>query len=89
LRNKFDEPHQTPIFLHLLPVEEAPIYLLNNICVFYLNINENVGSGKLRQMSEYAIPHGEHYHSYILRERYRSATGLISKMLSRLFPHPQ
>jgi hypothetical protein len=39
-------------------------------------------------MSENPIPHGEQYHSCILKERYRSATGMMSKMLSRLFPLP-
>jgi hypothetical protein len=70
----------------------------SSICEFKdkYYINHNVGSGDLRQMSEYPIPHGRQYHSCILRrwrpaflhpkERYRSATGLMSKMLSRLFP---
>jgi hypothetical protein len=59
---------------------------------------EFVGSGDLRQMSEYPISHGEQYHSCILKtwrpaflhlkERYRSATGLMSEMLSRLLPLP-
>jgi hypothetical protein len=61
----------------------------------------NVVSRDPRQMSEYLIPHGEQYHSYILRrwrpaflhpkeeiESDRSALGLMSKMLSRLFPSP-
>jgi hypothetical protein len=52
-------------------------------------------------MSEYPIPHGQPYHSYILRrwrpvfphpkgetESDRYNTGLMSKMLSRLFPSP-
>jgi hypothetical protein len=55
-----------------------------------------VGSGELRQVSEYPIPHGEQCHSCILRScnfctlkrRFRSVTGLLSKMLSRLFPLP-
>jgi hypothetical protein len=36
------------------------------------NIKGSVGSGDLRQMSEYPVPHGEHYHSCILR-RWRPA----------------
>jgi hypothetical protein len=54
-----------------------------------------VGSGDLRQMSEFPIPHGGQYHSCILR-RWRPAflhpKGEIQiwhskiKMLSRLFP---
>jgi hypothetical protein len=53
-------------------------------------------------MSEYPIPHGEQYHSCILRRWRpaflhpeeeiqsldRSATGLMSEMLSRLSPSP-
>jgi hypothetical protein len=41
-------------------------------------------------MREYPIPHGEQYLSCILRrwKSDRSATGLIRKMLSRLFPSP-
>jgi hypothetical protein len=37
-----------------------------------LFLSSIVGSGDLRQMSEYPIPHGEHYHSCILR-RWRPA----------------
>jgi hypothetical protein len=35
-------------------------------------MNDFVGSGNLRYTSEYPIPHGEQYHSYILR-RWRPA----------------
>jgi hypothetical protein len=34
--------------------------------------SQGVGSGDLRQMSEYPIPHRRHYHFYILR-RWRPA----------------
>jgi hypothetical protein len=38
-----------------------------------------VGSGDLRQMSEYPVPHGEHYHSYILR-RWRPAFCILREI---------
>jgi hypothetical protein len=30
----------------------------------------SIGSGDLRQMSEYPIPHGKHYHSCILKSAF-------------------
>jgi hypothetical protein len=69
--------------------------------LWFSSHNITVGSGDLRQMREYLIPHGEHYHSYILRrwrpaflhpkeeiQSDRSATELMRKMLPRLFPSP-
>jgi hypothetical protein len=41
-------------------------------CIFAYSFRGFVGSGDLRQMSEYPIPHGEHYHSCILK-RWRPA----------------
>jgi hypothetical protein len=48
----------------------AKIKLFSN---YLKNLLMLVGSGDLRQMSEYPIPHGEHYDSCILRRSCKPA----------------
>jgi hypothetical protein len=82
-------------------VQDLRVTYLVNSSKLESSDNQNVGSGELREMSEYPVPHGEHYHSCILRrwrpaflhpkgdtESDRSATGLMRKCSQDCFPSP-
>jgi hypothetical protein len=54
-----------------------------------LEENLSVEFGDVRQMSEYPIPHGEHYHSCILRRSCKFAFLQIEVKIQDLIDLPQ